>query len=301
MVTEFGAEANREGSVEDKGTYAFQQDFANFHLGVFATKPWLSGALYWAINEFRVRRAGTAATRARSRRSTRRRCCTTATRPSPRGRTCGATTPRRSSTARERWPRAGFPHRVRPEAKPARLAVRDRPALRRRLARAGRRSGGARGRAGGRASAGGPRAGRRRAAAGRPRARSWACSAGGRCRPCRRRPRPAASTAASSPSAGTSRTGDAERHRDQVERAEDEHQLGIGRHRPLKGTRPGAPGMSTSLAWPRVMAGSDHRHSRSPRAPSRARAPRAACASRGSFPASSTAAARIRSPSRSTR
>jgi beta-glucuronidase len=55
MVTEFGAEANRDGSVEDKGTYAFQQDFANYHLGVFSTKPWLSGALYWAINEFRVR------------------------------------------------------------------------------------------------------------------------------------------------------------------------------------------------------------------------------------------------------
>jgi beta-glucuronidase len=55
MVTEFGAEANREGSVEDKGTYAFQQDFVNYHLSVFATKPWLSGALYWALNEFRVR------------------------------------------------------------------------------------------------------------------------------------------------------------------------------------------------------------------------------------------------------
>jgi beta-glucuronidase len=55
MVTEFGAEANRDGSVEDKGTYAFQQDFVNYHLGVFATKPWLSGALYWALNEFRVR------------------------------------------------------------------------------------------------------------------------------------------------------------------------------------------------------------------------------------------------------
>jgi beta-glucuronidase len=55
MVSEFGAEANREGSVEDKGTYAFQQDFVNFHLGVYATKPWLSGALYWALNEFRVR------------------------------------------------------------------------------------------------------------------------------------------------------------------------------------------------------------------------------------------------------
>jgi beta-glucuronidase len=55
MVTEFGAEANRAGSVEDKGTYAFQQDFVNYHLGVFASKPWLSGALYWALNEFRVR------------------------------------------------------------------------------------------------------------------------------------------------------------------------------------------------------------------------------------------------------
>ena len=55
MVTEFGAEANRDGSVEDKGTYAFQRDFVNHHLSVFATKPWLSGALYWALNEFRVR------------------------------------------------------------------------------------------------------------------------------------------------------------------------------------------------------------------------------------------------------
>ena len=55
MVTEFGAEANREGSVEDKGTYAFQQDFVNYQLSVFSTKPWLSGVLYWALNEFRVR------------------------------------------------------------------------------------------------------------------------------------------------------------------------------------------------------------------------------------------------------
>ena len=55
MVTEFGAEANRDGPVEEKGTWSFQQDFVNFHLGVFATKPWLSGALYWALNEFRVR------------------------------------------------------------------------------------------------------------------------------------------------------------------------------------------------------------------------------------------------------
>jgi beta-glucuronidase len=55
VVTEFGAEANRDGPVEEKGTYAFQQDFVNFHLGIYATKPWLSGAIYFALQEFRVR------------------------------------------------------------------------------------------------------------------------------------------------------------------------------------------------------------------------------------------------------
>jgi len=55
MVTEFGAEANRDGPVEEKGTWAFQQDFINFHLGVYAQKSWLSGAVYWALNEFKVR------------------------------------------------------------------------------------------------------------------------------------------------------------------------------------------------------------------------------------------------------
>ena len=55
MVTEFGAEANRDGPVEEKGTWAFQQDFINFHLATYATKSWLSGAVYWALNEFKVR------------------------------------------------------------------------------------------------------------------------------------------------------------------------------------------------------------------------------------------------------
>ncbi|HEY3021728.1 MAG TPA: glycoside hydrolase family 2 TIM barrel-domain containing protein, partial [Solirubrobacteraceae bacterium] len=55
FVSEFGAEANRDGPVEEKGTYAFQDDFINYHLGVYASKPWLNGALYWAIQEFRVR------------------------------------------------------------------------------------------------------------------------------------------------------------------------------------------------------------------------------------------------------
>ena len=55
MITEFGAEANRDGPVEEKGTWAFQQEWINYQLGVFATKPWLSGAIYWALNEFWVR------------------------------------------------------------------------------------------------------------------------------------------------------------------------------------------------------------------------------------------------------
>jgi beta-glucuronidase len=53
-VTEFGAEANRDGPAEEKGTWAAQEAFVNYHLGVYATKPWLSGATYWALNEFRI-------------------------------------------------------------------------------------------------------------------------------------------------------------------------------------------------------------------------------------------------------
>ncbi|HEV2061773.1 MAG TPA: glycoside hydrolase family 2 TIM barrel-domain containing protein [Solirubrobacteraceae bacterium] len=55
MVTETGAEANRDGPVEEKGTYQFQQEYVNYHFNVYNSKPWLSGALYWALKEFRVR------------------------------------------------------------------------------------------------------------------------------------------------------------------------------------------------------------------------------------------------------
>jgi beta-glucuronidase len=55
MITEFGAEANRDGPVEEKGTWAFQQDWVNFQLDVMNSKPWLSGVVYWALNEFWVR------------------------------------------------------------------------------------------------------------------------------------------------------------------------------------------------------------------------------------------------------
>jgi beta-glucuronidase len=45
MVTEFGAEANRSGPFEERGTYEFQAEWLDYHLGVYATKPWLSGAI----------------------------------------------------------------------------------------------------------------------------------------------------------------------------------------------------------------------------------------------------------------
>jgi beta-glucuronidase len=52
MVTEFGFDGNRVGPVEEYGTYAFQSDSIGYHLGVFATKPWLSGAMYFALQNY---------------------------------------------------------------------------------------------------------------------------------------------------------------------------------------------------------------------------------------------------------
>jgi beta-glucuronidase len=54
LITEFGFEANRTGPVEERGTYAFQANAAAYHLEVFATKPWLSGALYFPLEDFAV-------------------------------------------------------------------------------------------------------------------------------------------------------------------------------------------------------------------------------------------------------
>jgi beta-glucuronidase len=55
LVSEFGAEANRDGAPTEKGTFQFQREFLRFHLDVYATKPWLSGAVYWTLREFLVR------------------------------------------------------------------------------------------------------------------------------------------------------------------------------------------------------------------------------------------------------
>jgi beta-glucuronidase len=55
VITEVGAEANRDGPVEERGTNQFQAAFADYHFDVYATKPWLSGALWWTLQEFLVR------------------------------------------------------------------------------------------------------------------------------------------------------------------------------------------------------------------------------------------------------
>jgi beta-glucuronidase len=52
FVSEYGSDGNRHGPVEERGTYEFQSSSAAFHLGVFAAKPWLSGAVYWLIQDF---------------------------------------------------------------------------------------------------------------------------------------------------------------------------------------------------------------------------------------------------------
>jgi beta-glucuronidase len=55
FVTEFGAEANRSGPVTEKGTYEFQSDFLDYHLGVIDSKPFVNGALVWILRDFKVK------------------------------------------------------------------------------------------------------------------------------------------------------------------------------------------------------------------------------------------------------
>jgi len=52
FVTEFGFEGNRHGPVEERGTYEFQSNAVAYHLGVFASKSWLSGAMYFPVQDF---------------------------------------------------------------------------------------------------------------------------------------------------------------------------------------------------------------------------------------------------------
>jgi beta-glucuronidase len=55
MVSEFGAEANRSGPIDERGTYQFQSQFISTQLAAIDAAPWLSGAIYWALTDFLVR------------------------------------------------------------------------------------------------------------------------------------------------------------------------------------------------------------------------------------------------------
>jgi beta-glucuronidase len=52
MVTEFGFDGDRNGPVEEYGTYQFQANMLAYHLGVLATKSWLSGAMIQTLQDF---------------------------------------------------------------------------------------------------------------------------------------------------------------------------------------------------------------------------------------------------------
>jgi beta-glucuronidase len=54
FVTEFGAEANRDGPVDEKGTYLFQKDLLNFHLDAYDSNPFINGAVVWILRDFKV-------------------------------------------------------------------------------------------------------------------------------------------------------------------------------------------------------------------------------------------------------
>jgi beta-glucuronidase len=51
VVSEFGFDGNRTGPVEERGTYQFQAGAVGYHLAVFASKPWLSGAIYFLLQD----------------------------------------------------------------------------------------------------------------------------------------------------------------------------------------------------------------------------------------------------------
>jgi beta-glucuronidase len=55
FITEFGAEGNRAGSPDEKGTYDFQKEFMRFHLATYAKRPWINGAINWVLQDFKVR------------------------------------------------------------------------------------------------------------------------------------------------------------------------------------------------------------------------------------------------------
>jgi beta-glucuronidase len=55
MISEFGSEGNSNGDPEVRGTYQFQTAAAAYHLAVFASKPYVSAAMWFALQNFAAR------------------------------------------------------------------------------------------------------------------------------------------------------------------------------------------------------------------------------------------------------
>ncbi|HYY74571.1 MAG TPA: glycoside hydrolase family 2 TIM barrel-domain containing protein [Solirubrobacterales bacterium] len=55
FVTEYGAESNHSGSVDEKGSYEFQTNWMAFQNQVFDQHPFINGAIAWILRDFKVR------------------------------------------------------------------------------------------------------------------------------------------------------------------------------------------------------------------------------------------------------
>jgi beta-glucuronidase len=55
FVSEFGFGGVRDGPVEVRGTYQFQVNSIQYHVNVFNSLPWLSGAMYFPLQDFAAR------------------------------------------------------------------------------------------------------------------------------------------------------------------------------------------------------------------------------------------------------
>jgi beta-glucuronidase len=54
FVTEFGAEANRPGPEDEKGTLDFQKRWMRDHLAIHDSRRFVNGSIVWALKDFRV-------------------------------------------------------------------------------------------------------------------------------------------------------------------------------------------------------------------------------------------------------
>ncbi|MBA3264011.1 MAG: beta galactosidase jelly roll domain-containing protein [Thermoleophilaceae bacterium] len=54
MITEFGAEAVRDGPASQPGSRQYQRRFVLEHLRIHASKPYVAGSIHWALRDFRV-------------------------------------------------------------------------------------------------------------------------------------------------------------------------------------------------------------------------------------------------------